>query len=1006
MSYMKFVAVCLLALSSTLAGARDAGYAEGAGGQPHTAQYREALDLYGKGMYDRAMLLFRELAQARDDENAAGYYVLTATHLRVPGYEALIEEFTARSQSSGLIPQIRYRYALNLFDDKDFRGAAAQFAELSRHNLYRKQVPEFLFKRAYCDFELRYFDRALLRFRDLAMRSHSDYTAPAEYAIGYIYYEQEDFADAVEWLEKAKKDSRFTGIASFYLLECRFMLKEYGRVREEGPQLMETAPEDRKPYIARFISEACLVLGDNETARKYFDLSRKSLSPRSRSDFFYAGSVLYAVKDYQGAIDSFSMMTDRSDSLGQIANYHLGYSFIKTGNKVAAMGAFRDASMTGFDAGIKEDAFFNYAKLAFDLNTDSSVFYDYLEEYPGTGKTGQIYSYIAIAALYGRDYEEAIEAYDQIDELDPDMKSNYMKANYLRANELISKGSWRAAADCLRAAAYYSDRRTYFNQMSRYWLAESYYRSGQYGNALSVLMDLYNTSALYGKEESSLIPLNIAYCHLKENRYDDAARWLTEYLSGGTPKWRKEALVRYGDCMFMQQKYREAAASYDKVLKDYFDADDIYPYYQDALAYGLAGDLSRKTSLLSNVLEASPSAPFYPEAMYEYGRSLVASGEPDKAAGCFNTLAATVRDSSFVARSYIELGMIWRNKSDNAKALACYKKVVEDMPLSVYADEALLAIESVYKSENTPEEYLAYIDSIGRSSLKTEAEKEMMIFNAAEQIFLSGNYPKAMASLSSYIGKYPEGGRISDAEYYLAECYRGTGRPEDACDHYLKVMEYGTGSFTVQAALNYAELSYSMQKYREAFDAYASLYSGPEEYRFTALVGLMRSAYRSRMYDEAIKYAGILAESGQAGEDLAREAMYVDAKSLLATSRRDEAMEVLARLAESPSTPEGAEAAFLRIQDSYDRGAFDEVETRVYAFSDSGTGQNYWLAKAFVVLGDSFVDRDNLEQARATFESVAEGYTPEAGDDDVLESVRMRLEKLGKLMEESGGTEL
>ena len=1006
MSYMKFAAVCILAFSAVLSGAGPRLYAEDSGGRPHGEQYREALDLYDKGMYDRAMLLFRELAQDGDNENAEGYYVLTAAHLRVPGYEALIENFIARSQSSGLIPQIRYRYALNLFDDKDFTGASAQFAELSRHNLYRKQVPEFLFKRAYCDFELRYFDRALQRFKDLAMRAHSDYTAPAEYSIGYIYYEQEDFGNAVEWLAKAGKDSRFTEAASFYILECRFMLKEYEAVRRDGPGLLETAPEDRKPYIARFISEACLVLGDNDTAREYFDLSRKSLSPKSRSDFFYAGSVLYAVKDYQGAIDSFSMMTDRSDSLGQIANYHLGYSFIRTGNKVAAMGAFKDASIAGFDAGIREDAYFNYAKLAFDLNTDSSVFYDYLEEYPGTGKTGQIYSYIAIAALYSRDYEGAIEAYDQIDELDPDMKSNYMKANYLRASELISKGSWRAAVDCLRAAAYYSDRRTYFNQMSRYWLAESYYRSGQYGQALPVLMDLYNTSALYGKEESSLIPLNIAYCHLKEGSYGTAADWLSLYLDQGTATWRKEALVRYGDCMFMQQKYTDAVAAYDKVLKDYFDVDDIYPYYQDALACGLSGNLARKTELLSNVLKASVSAPFYPEAMYEYGRSLVASGDPDKAVSCFTSLAANVRDSSYVARSYIELGMIWRNKSENGKALACYKKVVEDMPVSEYADEALLAIESVYKSENTPEEYLAYIESIGRSSLKTEEEKEMMIFNAAEQIFLSENYPKAMASLTSYIGKYPEGKRISDAEYYLAECYRISGQPEDACDHYLKVMKAGTGSFVVQSALNYADLSYSMQKYKDAFDAYASLYSGPEEYRFTALTGLMRSAYRARMYDEAIKYAVLVENSPQSGEDLAREAMYVDAKSLLATSRRDEAMDVLARLAAFPSTAEGAEAVFLRIQDSYDRGAFDEVEERVYAFSDSGTGQNYWLARAFVVLGDSFVDRDNLDQAKATFESVAEGYTPESGDDDVLESVRMRLEKLGKLMEEAGRTEL
>ena len=40
-----------------------------------------------------------------------------------------------------------------------------------------------------------------------------------------------------------------------------------------------------------------------------------------------------------------------------------------------------------------------------------------------------------------------------------------------------------------------------------------------------------------------------------------------------------------------------------------------------------------------------------------------------------------------------------------------------------------------------------------------------------------------------------------------------------------------------------------------------------------------------------------------------------------------------------------------------------------------------------------------LEQAKATFESVAQGYTPETEDDDVLPGVRMRLEKLQELMQ-------
>ena len=89
------------------------------------------------------------------------------------------------------------------------------------------------------------------------------------------------------------------------------------------------------------------------------------------------------------------------------------------------------------------------------------------------------------------------------------------------------------------------------------------------------------------------------------------------------------------------------------------------------------------------------------------------------------------------------------------------------------------------------------------------------------------------------------------------------------------------------------------------------------------------------------------------------------------------------------------------IQDAYDQGRYEEVEKKVYSFADAAGDQSYWLAKAFIVLGDSFAERDNYEQAKATFESILNGYQPAAGTaDDVLDNVRMRLGKLQNLMNE------
>ena len=101
----------------------------------------------------------------------------------------------------------------------------------------------------------------------------------------------------------------------------------------------------------------------------------------------------------------------------------------------------------------------------------------------------------------------------------------------------------------------------------------------------------------------------------------------------------------------------------------------------------------------------------------------------------------------------------------------------------------------------------------------------------------------------------------------------------------------------------------------------------------------------------------------------------------------------------------GAEAAYLLIQDSYDKGEFADVETKVYAFADAGSGQSYWLAKSFIVLGDSFMERGEAAQAKATFESVRDGYSPEGEGDDVADNVNMRLRKIEELSNQnSDGT--
>ena len=995
------VAFLLYPMTDVMAGSDD-GPISGSGSL--CEDIRSVMMLYDGNMLSRSRYLFDEISRSADNTDAYAYSVLCDIRMQVPGYSARMDTFIAAEPQSPYIPQMRLLHAFNLFERKEYASAYEQFAGIPVKRIRPDHIPEYLFKKACSAMETGKFDDAIEDFRTVEAMSLSDYTAPARYALGYACYNKSEFKEALVWFEKASSDGRFKGLAEFYMVECRFMLKDYDQVVKTGTALYPSVPKERKAHLSRLISESYLVLGDAGNARRFYDLGRleDGHDDKSRSDWFYSGSVLYAVQDYKGAVDCFSMMGEMNDSIGQIASYHMGYSHIQLKDKVSAMAAFKQASSLSFDPDIAEDAYFNYAKLSFDLNNDASVFQDYLKIYSDLDKGDRIYSYIAVAALFNHDYEGAVEAYDKVDELDEGMKLNYMKANYLRANQLIRSGSYRKAVPCLKAAAWYSEKGSRFHQLSRFWLGEACYRNDQYAQARDIFTELYNTSALYGMPESGLVLYNIAYCYYKEADYPNALKWFSSYLGESSVLYRKEALERSADCHFMAKDYGKAAAGYELVLKDYHDVNDIYPYYQAAVSYGLVNDMDKKVELLSSVLKASPDAEFYPEALFELGRAYAVREDDEAAFDCFTALTETVRDSTYIAKAYIEMGSISRNQSQFNEALGYYKTVVEQMPMSEYAEDAMLAIEAVYQTQGRTDEYLAYIESIGRGNIKTEDEKEKMIFNSAEQIFLSENYQKALVALQSYLDRYPSGHDGYKAEFYMAESYRHLNKLEQACDCYRNVIAGGEGSFVELSMLNFSNLSYRLERWDDAYGGYSSLRSVARlgNNGFTALCGMMRSAYRSHDWNNAVKAAVEVIADSRSGTALRTEAEYIKAKSFLATSRRDEAYAVFEKLSADMESVYGAEAAYLVILDCYDRGEFDKVEEKVFAFSDSGTGQLYWLAKSFMVLGDSYVERDNISQAKATFTSIMESYEPESAEDDVKDNVRMRLERLEKIMSE------
>lgn len=980
MRFNRIFAVCALSLALGVST-----------GQPSAAQEagpvnQDALRLYNNGLYSQAMELFR---QDSGNPLSYDYAVLCAVKLGLRESGALVAAADSLHSRTIINSDIHHEWGLRLFDAADYKGA---IEHLSKVDIYK--LPVFRKAELYYKLGLAYHrtgsdQQALIYLKKADKCNSSAINAANRFTIGVIEYSSAHFEQAMDWFALSAEDPRFSLLSRFYIVDCRFMLKDYDYVVREGERLFPELEEDRARYMSRIISESFLVLGDASKAQEYLEKENIDIASMSNEDLFHAASVLYTIGDYRGALPYFREMSLQSDSLSQVAAYEKAYSCVQVKNKVEAMNAFRFAAALHFDESIREDAFFNYAKLAFDLNSDSRPFKDYLSIFGTASKGEMVYNYIALCALQEKNYAGAVEAYDNVDELTGVHVYNYVKANFLRAQQLIGAGSYKAAVPYIKASAYYLPKTDPFNQFARYHLAETYYHSGMQQEALQVYTELYNTSALNGKPEGKLIPYNMAYCYFASKKYQQASRWFETYIKSSDYAARRDALLRRADCDFLLRDFKGAAVSYQKVLTEFPAQNDIYPMYQLALAHGLNGNMDKKISVLSGISTNMVSKPFYQEAMYELGRAYVETGRNKEAVGAFDRLLACAKDSIQVSKALVGVGLAYKNAGEYEKSLRAYRRVVGMKPRNEYFSDALLSIQSVYQQQGHPEKYLEYLEKNHLADNQTPQQKEMLYFSTAEQVFLAGNYSGAIQSAQRYISLYPQGTHLSDAYYYIAESYKHTGDREQALEYYIRSREQSSeGSYAKLCLLNMAALNYALEHYENAYDAYKDL----SDYE-----GMMRSAFAAHFHQDAIDAAQVVMKRRNLSEDALRECQYILAKSYLSISRREEAFSLLTELCKSPATAEGAEAYYLIIKSRFDWGKFDDVESGVYDFAANAGDQSYWLAKAYIVLGDAFLERGNAAQALVTYESIRDGYEPAGPSDDVMDTV---LEKINNLKSE------
>lgn len=962
-------------------------------------------ELYENDMYAAVqsevagmMLKYEDHIPAHLEMEMQSYYVFSGIRLKQTNIDALVADFGSRYPHSPRLALIKFEQSLYYFEKGDYSRSIAVLRGVENKYLSKSQRLEYMFNKAYCNMRVGDNKEAMAGFKQIIALGKTPYLAPSTYYLGYLHYISNGFSDAVKMFKNLESHHEYSNMARYYISESYFMMKEYANAIAYGEKVYEKLEGDLKLKSVRVLSQSYYEMDNPKEAKRYLEMYSSENDNLSRKDNYYTGVVSYSLQSYYAAVDAFSKVIAQSDSLAQNAYLYLGNCYLKIKNKVSAMNHFKEASALDYDRTIQEEALFLYAKLAFDLNSDITPFTQYIAKYPSSVRSDEIYNYIATAYLQNKNFKDAIGVLGQVKNLTPGMMQNLQKASFFRAMQLLDMNSYRSAIDNFKISVANGAYNPKLVLLAKFWMGEAHYRMNEFAKTVEYTGGLVENKTFQTFNEYPMGLMNMGYSYFSMKRYADARVWFEKYMQLPPSKRNMtlEAKSRIADAYYMEKDYERAAEIYEEVAIKTFSKDDIYATYMGAISYGLISQPQKKISMLSTIIKDKPSSDYYHKSVYELGRTYVQQEEYNEATGCFNTLLNDPRDSTYITKSLLELGMINSNLSKHDKALEYFEKIVQGYPLSPDVPSALAGIESVYQLLNKPEQYLAYLEKVGMSSIKSADEREQMLFNSCEQLFLAGKYAEALVSLASFIEKYPEGAKTAQAYFYQAESYSKTGKPEFAADAYLKVMSTGEGAFAELATLYYGKTELELEHFEKAAQAFESLgeIAQLENNKYEALLGQMRGYYGMKNYPKTIVAANSVLVSDAADSEIRTEATYKMAKSHYAQGERDAALPLFTKLAGDYASAEGAESAYILILNAYDEGDFEKVENLVYAFSDAGTPHMYWLAKSFIVLGDSFADRDEWEQAKATFESIKEGYSPEREHDDVLEQVEMRLSKI------------
>ncbi|MFH0841318.1 MAG: tetratricopeptide repeat protein [Bacteroidota bacterium] len=972
------------------------------------------MELFNKEKYAAAIRLFDSYISDNEDRNhimvseAEYYRSVAALALFNPDAEYRMVSYIRTHAESPRINEAYLGLGDYFYQNKNYRKAVTYYEEVNQQELPQEKLPEYFFRLGYSHFIRGEKPRALLMFSEIK-DIDTEYTAPALYYFSHIAYEQEMYQTAMDGFSRLKGDETFGSVVPFYIVQILYLQKDYDQILEIAPSLINSAGKEREVELYRFIGDAHYNKGNFSEALPYLEKFSTGTKISGREDQYQLAYCYYKTGDLDKAIKMLREIDSRNDLsrndlLSQNIWYILGDCYLQKGDRKRAQYGFSEASKLDFDKKIKEDALFNYAKITYETSYSpfgeaTASFQKYIELYPGSERIQEVYNYLVSTYLQAKNYKAALASLDRIKNKESQLEEAYQRVAFFRGLELFKNMELQAAADMFDKSLKYGKYDRQMKARAVYWRGEANYRLGNLENAKADYAEFMALPGSLQHGESNLVRYNLGYTFYNLQDYTNALTHLKAFESDVVtvrPEVMADARNRIGDCYYITTSYPEAISYYDKVI-DFGKIDADYAMFQKGFSLGLMNDEHGKADVLTLLTTRYPSSAYVPNAIFERGRAYLVLNEFSRGEEDFNTVIKSYPATPFVPRAMVQLGLLYYNTGQNGKAVEQYKKVIENYKSTPEARYALTGLRNSCVEMNDVEGYFTYLKTLQGYGDVNLSEKDSLLYTSGENLYITGNYARAVEVFRNYLIEFPNGSFLQNAQFYLAESLNASGgNREEALKYYTAVAGAPNNQFTEQSLIAAAGIYYGLEDFASSLKYYEMLEqsAGNSENKIIALRGGLRSAYQLGDAQKSITTADKVINTVNVPEELFREAVFMKAKANYSLNNFREALADFRRTSYEVASIEGAESKYRVAELLFKDNQVTESEKVINEFIDQNTPHQYWMARMFILLSDISVSKGDKLQARATLQSLKDYYTID--NDGILDEVKAKLDALGQ----------